>query len=91
MPPDLLDKPLFLSPKLASGIGFGPRVIVSEAALRATADRVGAKAGDLFSLVRLAVTGKNVTPPLFESMTIVGADPCVARVRAAEAAIRASA
>ncbi|MEI7925285.1 MAG: glutamate--tRNA ligase [Chloroflexota bacterium] len=61
-----------------------------EAALRATAERVGAKAGDLFTLVRLAVTGKTVTPPLFESMVIVGVAPCVARVRAAEAAIRAS-
>ncbi|MFA7248374.1 MAG: glutamate--tRNA ligase [Dehalococcoidia bacterium] len=61
-----------------------------EAALRATADRIQAKAGDLFTLVRLAVTGKAVTPPLFESMAIVGAGPCVDRVRAAAAAIRAS-
>jgi glutamyl-tRNA synthetase len=61
-----------------------------EATLRATAERVGAKAGDLFTLVRLAVTGKTVTPPLFESMEIVGVGPCVDRVRAAEAAIRAS-
>ena len=61
-----------------------------EATLRATAERVGAKAGDLFTLVRLAVTGKTITPPLFESMSIVGVDPCINRVRAAEAAIRAS-
>ena len=46
--------------------------------------------GDLFTLVRLAVTGKTITPPLFESMEIVGVGPCVDRVRAAEAAIRAS-
>ena len=36
------------------------------------------------------VTGKTITPPLFESMTIVGTEPCLARVRAAEGAIRAS-
>ena len=60
-----------------------------EAALRATAERIDAKAGDLFSLLRLAVTGKSVTPPLFESMVIVGVGPCVDRLRAAEAAIRA--
>ena len=63
---------------------------ILEAALRATAERIDAKAGDLFSLVRLAVTGKSVTPPLFESMVIVGVGPCVDRLRAAEAAIRAT-
>ena len=61
-----------------------------EATLRATAERLGTKAGDLFTLVRLAVTGKAVTPPLFESMSIVGVDPTIERLRAAEAAIRAS-
>ena len=43
-----------------------------EAALRALAEELGAKAGDLFSLVRVAVTGRKVTPPLFESMEILG-------------------
>ncbi len=61
-----------------------------EATLRATAERVGARAGDLFTLVRLAVTGKTITPPLFESMVIVGTGPSIDRVRAASAAVRAS-
>jgi glutamyl-tRNA synthetase len=54
-----------------------------EAAMRALADELGAKAGDLFSLVRVAVTGRKVTPPLFESMEILGSDRCLVRLRAA--------
>jgi glutamyl-tRNA synthetase len=54
-----------------------------EAALRALAGELGVKAGDLFSLARVAVTGKRVTPPLFESMEIIGRERCVARLRSA--------
>lgn len=54
-----------------------------EASMRALADEIGAKAGDLFSLIRLAVTGRKVTPPLFESMEILGKDRCLARLRIA--------
>ena len=34
-----------------------------EAAFRALADELAVKAGDLFSLIRVAVTGRRVTPP----------------------------
>lgn len=54
-----------------------------EAALRATAEELGLRAGDLFMLCRVAVTGKRVTPPLFETMEIVGATPSLERMRAA--------
>lgn len=54
-----------------------------EATLRALADEVGVKAGDLFSLVRVAVTGRKVTPPLFESMEIVGRARTLERLRRA--------
>ncbi|MBI5289040.1 MAG: glutamate--tRNA ligase [Chloroflexi bacterium] len=54
-----------------------------EAAFRALAESLGAKAGDLFSLVRVAVTGRRVTPPLFESMEILGKARCEARLRGA--------
>ncbi len=56
-----------------------------EAALRALAAQSAIKAGDLFSLVRVAVTGRRVTPPLFESMEILGSERCLARLRAAAA------
>ena len=54
-----------------------------EAALRGLADELNVKAGDLFALVRVAVTGRRVTPPLFESMEILGRATCVDRLGAA--------
>jgi len=54
-----------------------------ESSLRALADELGVKAGDLFSLVRVAVTGRRVTPPLFESMEILGKGRCISRLRSA--------
>ncbi len=58
-----------------------------EASLRALATAIGVKAGDLFSLVRVAVTGRKVTPPLFESMEILGRERCIERLRRAAAAL----
>jgi glutamyl-tRNA synthetase len=51
-----------------------------EVSLRTLAEDLGVKAGDLFALVRVAVTGKRVTPPLFESMEILGRTQCMARL-----------
>ncbi|MCK9495466.1 MAG: glutamate--tRNA ligase [Dehalococcoidia bacterium] len=56
-----------------------------EEQLRALADELEVKAGDLFTLIRLAVTGRRVSPPLFETMEIVGQGVCVDRLRAASA------
>ncbi len=52
-----------------------------EARLRVSATELSVKAGDLFSLVRVAVTGRKVTPPLFESMEILGEERCHSRLR----------
>jgi glutamyl-tRNA synthetase len=52
-----------------------------EAALRALAEELSLKAGDLFSLLRVAVTGKRVSPPLFETMEILGKNRCLPRLR----------
>ncbi len=57
--------------------------------LRALAETLGVKAGDLFTLVRLAVTGRRIAPPLFETMEIVGLEPCLERLEAAAATVRA--
>jgi glutamyl-tRNA synthetase len=51
-----------------------------EAAFRELASQTGAKAGDLFSLVRVAVTGRRISPPLFETMAILGRERCVRRI-----------
>lgn len=54
-----------------------------EAAMRALAERLGLKTGQLFGAVRMAVTGQQVSPPLFETMEIVGKPQCLARIEAA--------
>ncbi len=54
-----------------------------EAAIRPLADELGMKAGDLFGLARVAVTGKPATPPLFETMDILGREVTLQRLRAA--------
>lgn len=54
-----------------------------EAAIRPLAEEMGVKAGDLFGLVRVAVTGRPATPPLFETMEVLGREKSLERLRAA--------
>lgn len=56
-----------------------------EAALRDLADRLELKPGQLFGILRISVTGQRVSPPLFETMVILGRDTVLERV--AEAVI----
>jgi len=51
-----------------------------EGVLRPLATELGLKAGDLFMLMRVAVTGQTATPPLFETMEVLGRDRCLARL-----------
>jgi glutamyl-tRNA synthetase len=61
----------------------------AEEPMRAVAEELGLKAGQLFTVLRNAVTGQEVSPPLFESMEIVGREKVLARLRAALAALDA--
>ena len=54
-----------------------------EAGMREMAASAGMKAGDVFMVLRVAVTGSSVSPPLFESMEVLGNDEVLARVRTA--------
>jgi glutamyl-tRNA synthetase len=54
-----------------------------EARFRAAAEAMGWKAGDFFKPLRVAVTGRTVSPPLFGSMVLLGRPRCIARVDAA--------
>ncbi len=54
-----------------------------EAAMRALAEQLGMKVGDFFGAVRVAVTGQKVSPPLFETMEIMGRDTSLSRIEAA--------
>jgi glutamyl-tRNA synthetase len=56
-----------------------------EARLRDATAEIGQKPGDVFMLCRLATTGRSITPPLFESMAIIGREACLERLRAARA------
>nr|HID13264.1 glutamate--tRNA ligase [Anaerolineae bacterium] len=60
-----------------------------EPPMRALADELGLKAGQLFGIVRWAVTGQKVAPPLFGSLAILGRERVLARLDAAEAALAA--
>ncbi|NIS82148.1 MAG: glutamate--tRNA ligase [Anaerolineales bacterium] len=54
-----------------------------ESALRSLADSLGLKAGQLFGILRIAVTGQRVSPPLIESMVIVGKETVLNRIEVA--------
>lgn len=56
---------------------------VSEETLRGLAEELDLKAGQLFGILRAAVTGQPVSPPLFESMAIIGKPLVVSRLRKA--------
>ncbi|MGH2534612.1 MAG: glutamate--tRNA ligase [Thermomicrobiales bacterium] len=52
----------------------------TEAALRALADELGLKAGQLFMPLRVAVTGRTQSPGLFETMRAIGDRRCRERL-----------
>jgi len=50
-------------------------------ALRGVAVELGLKPGPAFVVLRIAVTGKTITPPLFESFAVLGRDKVLSRLR----------
>jgi glutamyl-tRNA synthetase len=52
----------------------------TEPPMRALAEEMGLKAGQLFGILRVAVTGKKISPPLFESMEIIGKETVLHRI-----------
>jgi glutamyl-tRNA synthetase len=49
-------------------------------ALRGTAKEMGLKAGQMFQPIRVAVTGRNASPPLFETLEVVGRETALKRI-----------
>jgi len=74
--------------QLFSGADPGPAL---EAPLRALAEEHGWAARDLFMTLRVALTGRTVTPPLLESAAILGRNECLRRLETAAAAARSRA
>jgi len=58
-----------------------------EPPLRGLAETRGWKAGDLFMAIRVAVTGRTATPPLFDTLVALGRERTLARLDAALAAL----
>jgi len=56
---------------------------VLEGRCREEAERLGWKAGDFFRPLRIAITGRSVSPPLFGSMELLGRDRVLARLTTA--------
>jgi glutamyl-tRNA synthetase len=60
-----------------------------EAEFRALAERLGLKTGQLFMSIRIACTGKSATPPLFETIEVLGRPRVLDRLRQAVARLEA--
>jgi glutamyl-tRNA synthetase len=54
-----------------------------EPPLRTLCERRGWKVGDLFMTIRVAITGRTATPPLFDTMVAIGYERTLARLRSA--------
>ena len=59
------------------------RVETAEPPLRELVEQSGLKAGQVFGLMRIAITGQRVSPPLFESMEIIGKEKVIERMQRA--------
>ncbi len=59
-----------------------------EAAFRGAADAAGVKVGSYFAPFRVAISGRTISPPLFESMEVLGRVETVARVENASLALQ---
>ena len=54
-----------------------------ETVVRPLAEEVGLKAGPFFGVLRVAMTGRTASPPLFQTMEVLGRERCFNRLREA--------
>jgi glutamyl-tRNA synthetase len=54
-----------------------------ESAVRPLAEAMSMKAGPFFGVLRVAVTGRTASPPLFQTMEVLGKEKCMSRLAAA--------
>ncbi len=55
----------------------------AEPPMRAMVEEMGLSSGQVFGILRVAVTGQKVSPPLFESMAVIGREKVLERLRRA--------
>jgi glutamyl-tRNA synthetase len=60
----------------------------AEPPLRQYVEEAGLHVNQVFGILRVAVTGQKVSPPLFESMEIIGREKVLARVKQAVEILR---
>jgi glutamyl-tRNA synthetase len=56
------------------------RLETAEPPMRALVDEMGLSAGQVFGILRVAITGQRVSPPLFESIELIPRDTVLERV-----------
>ncbi len=56
---------------------------ILETLLRPLAGELELKTGQLFGTLRVAVTGRTASPPLFQTMAVLGQERCLSRIEAA--------
>jgi glutamyl-tRNA synthetase len=64
--------------KVLSNVEFSHDAL--DAALRAAAERLKIKAGQMFQPIRVAVCGRKNAPPLFETLAVLGRDVSLERI-----------
>jgi len=75
---------LWLTRGLEILVELGPEdELLLEERFRAAADELETKVGNLLMVLRVAVTGSTVSPPLFPSIRLLGMDRAVPRIRTA--------
>ncbi len=57
------------------------RLHTTEPRFRALVEELGLNPGQVFGIMRVAITGQKISPPLFESMEIIGREKVLARMR----------
>ncbi|MFQ5827553.1 MAG: glutamate--tRNA ligase [Candidatus Methylomirabilia bacterium] len=83
--PEVLPRLRVLVKRLEGQERFEPEVL--ETLYRGLAGELELKLVDLAQPTRLALTGKTVSPPIFQVMALLGKDRTLARLRVAQAAI----
>ncbi len=56
---------------------------IMEKTIRPLTDELSMKAGPFFSVLRVAITGRTASPPLFQTMVVLGRVRCMERLKAA--------
>jgi glutamyl-tRNA synthetase len=62
-----------------------------ETSIRRFGERIGWAPNELFMAVRVAVTGRSASPPLFETLVVLGKETCRRRLRRAADALKTGA